>query len=399
MSAPTSAPATLKQTYLYAKHVAHNAKMVDFGGFNMPIHYGSQIQEHLAVRENVGVFDVSHMRVCDILGDTAAAETFLRHLLSNDVQKLKPQQALYSCMLNHNGGVVDDLIIYKIAEDNANIENNKNIENIAYRFILNAGCADKDIAWIHQELKNFHDLNLNSNLNLNLEIAPRKLNILAVQGPKAVDVLANIFNHASAEIQALKTFFSTNLQNAMSHDVFIARTGYTGEDGFEIILNDADVELFWKKLIQAGVQPCGLGARDTLRLEAGMHLYGQDMDETILPTNVSLDWVVDTNDQQRDFVGKKTLETTAANQQLLGLYLKSGGILRAGQIIETPHGAGLISSGTFSPSLSCSIALARLPKNIKAGDEVLVNIRQQSLVAKVVKLPFVRRGIKKVEIV
>jgi aminomethyltransferase len=396
---------SLKQTPLHDTHTAQGAKMVDFGGWHMPIHYGSQIQEHQAVRQNVGVFDVSHMCVCDIQGTHAQA--FLRYVLANDVQKLKANQALYSCMLNQEGGVVDDLIVYHVSDLAATL--NEEVVDVPathhyYRLVLNAGCAPKDIAWLQTQAAIFLKAHDAAQTPHALKITPQaSLNILALQGPKAAAVLEKIFTQHIAQIQSLKTFFADafKLKQAShehSHTIFIGRTGYTGEDGFEIILPQAIVQDFWQKLMREGVQPCGLGARDTLRLEAGMHLYGQDMDEQTKPYNASLSWTLDHSDTNRNYIGKTALLAHQATHHILGLYLKSGGILRAHQKIETAFGDGEITSGTFSPTMNCSIAMAKLPKDVKVGDFVHVQIRQQSLKVKVVKLPFVRLGQIKVVI-
>ena len=352
-----------KTTPLNAAHRAAGARMVDFGGWDMPVNYGSQIDEHHAVRRDAGMFDVSHMCVVDITG--AGGREFLRAVLANNVGKLAvPGKALYTCLLRDDGGVLDDLIVYFLRED-------------FFRLVVNAGTADKDLAWL---------VRLAAQRAPALTITPRRdVAIIAVQGPNARAKVWQALPGSEAATGALKPFSA-----ATWGDFFIARTGYTGEDGFEIVLPAARAEEVWRALIAAGVTPCGLGARDTLRLEAGMNLYGQDMDETVSPLASGLGWTVDL-EGDRDFVGKAALATPT--QQLTGLLLQDGGgVLRAHQQVRTDAGDGEITSGTFSPTLGKSIALARLPATVAAGDTVRVVIRDKELKARVVKPPFVRHG-------
>ncbi len=361
---------SLKRTPLYAVHVAAGAKMVDFGGWEMPLHYGSQIEEHHAVRRKAGMFDVSHMRVVDL--DGAGSRDFLRALLANDVLKLTPGKALYSCMLKESGGVIDDLIAYWIHTDR-------------YRLVVNAATADKDIAWMH---KLAHDR------RLPVAILPRReLAMIAVQGPQARallrEVIEGIDGDAATAIDRLKPFSA-----AVVDEFFIARTGYTGEDGCEVVLPADEAPDLWQRLVAEGVAQCGLGARDTLRLEAGMALYGQDIDETVTPLESGLAWTVDLR-QPRDFIGRAALEKQLAAgnlRQLVGLKLLDKGVLRAHQKVITPHGAGEITSGTYSPTLACSIALARVPAGVAVGDTVQVDLRGRAANALVTKYPFVRNG-------
>lgn len=358
----------LKTTPLNQTHRDMHAKMVDFGGWDMPLHYGSQLDEHHKVRNDAGMFDVSHMLALDIKG--AGVRDFLRQLLANNVDKLtQPGKALYSCMLNPQGGVIDDLIVYYLTES-------------WFRMVVNAGTADKDMAWM---------LARRDELAPGLEITPRRdLAMIAVQGPNARAKVWQVIAGAQAATENLKLFQAITLDK-----YFIARTGYTGEDGFEIILPAADAAAFWNALRAAGVAPAGLGARDTLRLEAGMNLYGQDMDETISPLESGLAWTVDLK-SERNFIGKQALLETPVKQQLIGLLLLDRGVLRSHQKVITRHGEnegeGEITSGGFSPTLNQSIALARLPAEISAGDEAQVLVRDKMLRAKVVKYPFVRNG-------
>jgi aminomethyltransferase len=355
---------SLKATPLHAVHRASGARMVDFGGWDMPVNYGSQIDEHHAVRRDAGMFDVSHMCVADLEG--AGARTFLRYALANNVDKLQvPGKALYSCLLREDGGVLDDLIVYFLRED-------------FFRLVVNAGTADKDLAWLSA---------LAARHSPGLELVPRRdLAIIAVQGPNARAKVWSALPGSEAATAALKPFSAANFG-----EYFIARTGYTGEDGFEIVLPATRAVDAWNALAKAGVQACGLGARDTLRLEAGMNLYGQDMDETVSPLVSGLAWTVDLV-SARDFVGKSALAAPVA-QQLAGLLLlEGGGVLRAHQHVRTAAGDGEISSGTFSPTLGRSIALARLPAAVSVGAVVQVVVRDKELAARVVKPPFVRNG-------
>ena len=354
-----------QQTPLYATHVAAGARMVDFAGWDMPVNYGSQIEEHHAVRRDAGMFDVSHMLALDPEGDDAKA--FLRGLIANDVAKLvEPGKAIYSCMLNEQGGVIDDLIVYFLSAN-------------AYRIVVNAGTADKDVAWMQQRLA---ATGTTATLTVRRDLA-----MIAVQGPNARSKTWAAIPGAEAASAALKVF-----QAAAFGDIFIARTGYTGEDGFELTLPADQAASTWAALSAAGVKPCGLGARDTLRLEAGMALYGNDMDETVSPLDAGLAWTVDFKDENRDFVGKAALVANGSRQQALGLILEDKGILRSHQKVFTAQGEGETSSGSFSPTLERSIALARLPLGVAAGDAVEVDIRGKRLKARVVKAPFVRNG-------
>ena len=358
------------RTPLYDCHLAAGARMVDFSGWEMPIHYGSQIEEHHAVRRDAGMFDVSHMCALDLTG--ADATPWLRRLLANDVAKLtQPGKALYSCLLDESAGVIDDLIVYFFTAEH-------------FRIVVNAGTAGKDIAWMRKQLPGFK-----AELTQRRD-GPDALAMIAVQGPDARARFWTAFPATRAASEPLAVF-----QAAGHDDWLIARTGYTGEDGFEITLPAGDAARVWQKLLDAGIKPCGLGARDTLRLEAGMNLYGQDMDESISPYEAGLKWTVDLKDTARDFIGKPALEGNNARpvrNQFAGLLLLGRGVLRAHQKVITAQGAGEITSGTFSPSLNQSIALARLPAGVAIGSEVEVEIRDRRLKARVVKPSFVRNG-------
>jgi len=355
---------TLKQTPLNAAHRAMGAKMVDFGGWDMPVNYGSQIDEHHQVRNDCGMFDVCHMRVVDMKGDGVRA--FLRHLLANNPGKLHlPGRALYSAMLRPDGGVIDDLIIYFMTEH-------------WFRIVVNAGTADKDIAWMRQQATTDAPT---------LTITSRDdLAMVAVQGPNARAKVWQVLPQTQTATESL-----VNFQAADCGEYFIARTGYTGEDGFEVMLPKEKVEAFWYALNKAGVKPIGLGARDTLRLEAGMNLYGQDMDETVSPLESGLGWTVDLQ-TDRDFIGKAALLAKPPVRKLVGLLLLDRGVLRGHQKVKTAHGDGEITSGSFSPTLEKSIAFARLPIGVNIGETVQVEIRDKLLNARVVKYPFARHG-------
>lgn len=365
----------LQHTPLHAAHLALNARMVDFGGWDMPVNYGSQIDEHHAVRTDAGMFDVSHMRVVDFTGDKA--REFFKHAIANNVDKLTvPGKALYSCLLNPKGGVIDDLIVYYFADDN-------------YRVVVNAGTAEKDIAWFGH---------LNADGGFGLTITPRRdFAIVAVQGPNAREKVWQVLPETRTATAELKPFNAVQFPLSSVGDAMLARTGYTGEDGFEIVVPATQAEAFWNALIAQGVKPAGLGARDTLRLEAGMNLYGQDMDDTVSPLDAGLAWTVDFSDPHRAFVGRSALEANGSKARFVGLILqkqngRAGGVLRAHQKVVTADGEGEITSGTFSPSMQESIAFARVPASVKPGDKVHVVIRDKQLPASVVKLPFVRNG-------
>jgi aminomethyltransferase len=354
-----------QRTPLYEQHLALGAKMVDFGGWDMPLHYGSQVEEHHQVRRDCGVFDVSHMTVVDVTGDQAKA--WLQHLLANDVERLKtPGKALYSGMLNERGGVIDDLIVY--------------LTDWGYRMVVNAATRDKDLAWMQARTAGFA-----VKLNERAELA-----MLAIQGPNARAKTAELVTpERAALIHELKVF-----QGLPEGEWFIARTGYTGEDGLEIMLPAAEVAAFLSELVGAGIAPIGLGARDTLRLEAGMNLYGQDMDEDTSPLAANMAWTIAWEPAERQFVGRSALETQRAagdQQKLVGLVLEERGVLRAHQVVRVEGvGEGEITSGSFSPTLNKSIALARVPA--ATGDRAEVEIRGKWYPVRVVQANFVRNG-------
>jgi aminomethyltransferase len=366
------------KTALYDTHVRSGAKIVDFGGWEMPLHYGSQIEEHHAVRRDAGMFDVSHMGVVDLRGDRV--REFLRRLLANDVGRLKtPGKALYSCMLLPSGGVIDDLIVYFLSDT-------------WFRLVVNAGTRDKDLAWIRRHAAAFA-----------VTVAEqRDLAMIAIQGPNAREKTLPLLAPAQRTIaQGLAPFYGVSLDSW-----FVARTGYTGEDGFEVMLPAGDAAKAWDALRVQGVLPAGLGARDTLRLEAGMNLYGNDMDEDHHPLESGLAWTVAFEPGGRDFIGREALENVrrTGSRVFVGLLLEERGVLRShqkvvvagagngvpGSTVSEPPPTGEVTSGTFSPTLNRSIALARVP--VTAATSVQVEIRGKLHAASIVKPPFVRHG-------
>lgn len=355
-----------KRTPLFAEHLAAQGKMVDFAGWEMPIHYGSQLKEHEQVRADAGMFDVSHMTVVDITGPDAKA--WLQKLIANDVAKLAFEgKALYSGMLNAEGGVVDDLIVY--------------LTHDGYRMVINAGTTEKDLAWMESQKAGFA---------VELKVR-RDLALLAVQGPNAIAKFCDVKPEVAAQVKALKVF-----QGVFCGEWFIARTGYTGEDGLELMLPAGEICALFRALVAGGVAPCGLGARDTLRLEAGMNLYGHDMDETVLPLEAGMGWTIGWEPATRDFNGRKALEAAKAaglKMKQVGLVLEGRGVLRDGLRVVVPGvGEGIITSGSFSPTLKHSIAIARVP--VGTGATAEVDLRGTLTPVRVVKMPFVRNGKK-----
>lgn len=376
---------SLKRTPFYQSHVDSNGKIVDFSGWELPIHYGSQLDEHEAVRTDAGMFDVSHMVITDVKG--LEAKAWLQKLLANDVAKLKSVgKALYSGMLNEHGGILDDLIVYRMNE-----------AETEYRIVSNAATRDKDLAHFEQVAKNF-----------DVELTERpELGMLAIQGPNAIAKLKDAKPSWVETLNELKPFVGADLTDIEGNDWFVARTGYTGEDGVEVILNGQDAAEFFSLLKEHGIKPAGLGARDTLRMEAGMNLYGHDMNEEISPYECNMGWTLALKDD-RDFVGRDALiqkrqQTKAAGtaMQQVGLLLESRGVLREGMTVSINQGTdneqtGIITSGTFSPTLKYSIAIARIPSDVSDEDDVQVDLRGKGKFVdlRVIKLPFVRNGEK-----
>lgn len=364
-----------QRTPLYDWHLANNGKLVDFSGWDMPVNYGSQIEEHKAVRTDAGMFDVSHMTVVDLTG--ADTRAYLQILLANDVAKIdgKVGKAIYTGMLNEQGGVIDDLIVYNMGE----------VPQQWYRLVVNCGTREKDLAWMQTQAKSF-----------NVTIQEREdLAMIALQGPNAIAKHAQLNPSLANRIEALSVF-----QGVEDGGGLYARTGYTGEDGLEIILPAAETVALWEQLAASGVMACGLGARDTLRLEAGMNLYGNEMNDETSPLVANMGWTIAWEPSSRDFLGRSVIEAeqqAGATQKLVGLILRDKGVLRSHQkvLIEGVGGAieeGEITSGTFSPTLNISIALARVPVAAKIGGQCQVEIRNKRLQADIVKPVFVRNG-------
>ncbi len=359
-----------RHTPLFDLHRSLGARMIDFGGWEMPLSYGSQIEEHHAVRRSAGLFDVSHMGILDVRGSDA--RPFLRELLANDVDKLSsPGRALYSCMLNDSGGVLDDLIVYFLGPE------------LGFRVVVNAATRDRDLAWVRDHAR-----------HRDVEITERaELALLALQGPRASERLGELLEalrgpHAADSARALRSYHAASIG-----EWFVARTGYTGEDGFELALPAAEAAPVWQGLSALGVASCGLGARDTLRLEAGMNLYGQDMDESTHPFESGLGWTVAMEPRDRPFIGHAALEAVlkrGSPRKLVGLVVEDRGVARAHQPVVTNAGDGLVTSGTFSPTLERSIALARVP--VAAAERAQVEVRGRLLNARIVEPPFVRHG-------
>ncbi|MBW5290679.1 MAG: Aminomethyltransferase (glycine cleavage system T protein) [Candidatus Ruthia sp. Asou_11_S2] len=354
----------MKQTPLYQMHIESQGKMVDFGGWEMPLNYGSQIEEHHQVRRDAGMFDVSHMSVVDFKG--VQAKAFLQILIANDVDKLKTQgKALYSCMLNESGGVVDDLIVYYQNDE-------------YYRMVINASTTEKDMAWINIQANGF-DVSVERMSDLAM---------IAVQGPNARAKVFAAMSGIEEVCGELKPFNAASLGG-----LFIARTGYTGEDGFEIMLPSSSAKFTWQMLLEAGVKPCGLDARDTLRLEAGMSLYGSEMSDEVSPLEAALTWTVDLTNENRAFIGRDALETLkerGVEKTIVGVVLEGKGVIRDHQKVITSLGEGEVTSGTFSPTMGKAIALASVPKGSLGVCEI--EIRKKQVCAKIIKPPFVRNG-------
>lgn len=362
------------KTALHEKHQEMGAKLVDFGGWDMPIHYGSQVDEHHQVRNDAGMFDVSHMTVVDVTGTDA--KEFLRYLLANDVAKLQEKgKALYSGMLNEDAGVIDDLIVYLMTEPGVSGE--------WFRVVVNCATREKDLRWMADNVASFDDVALTEQ---------PELAMVAVQGPQALNRAKQAVSESRAGlIDQLSVF-----QGLESEGWFIARTGYTGEDGLEILLPEDEVADFWQALADAGVKPCGLGARDTLRLEAGMNLYGSDMDESISPLAANMGWTIAWEPEERVFIGREALQAqreSGITDKLVGLVMESRGVLRAHQrVVIEGVGEGEITSGTFSPTLGCAIAMARVPA--ATADNAEVDIRGKLVPVRVIRPSFVRNGKK-----
>jgi aminomethyltransferase len=359
------------RTPLFDQHTADEARIVDFAGWDMPIQYASQIEEHHAVRQSAGMFDVSHMGVVDISGGRATE--FMRYLLANDVSRLAADgRALYTCLLNHDGGILDDLIVYRVTESH-------------YRTVVNAATRDKDVAWIRQ-----HAAAFDVSVDLREDLA-----MVAVQGPQARELAHGCLPGGLADAAAeLKPFAA-----AAQGDWFLGRTGYTGEDGYEVILPAGEAAEFWECLRRSGVSAAGLGARDTLRLEAGLNLYGQDMDEQTTPLECGLGWTVAMEPADREFIGREALaqqQSRGVGVRFVGLVLEGRGVLRPHQAVSDGSNDGELTSGSYSPTLGRSIGMARVPEGF--NEPAAVHMRGREMPVRIVQPPFVRQGKARIEL-
>jgi len=362
-----------RRTQLYEVH-KKSAKLMVFAGFEMPLWYKGIIQEHLAVRNSVGIFDISHMGRVIIQGPDS--ERFLNYVITNDVSKLSPNSAQYSVMCNEKGGIIDDFVIYRL-------------ESEKFMFVANAANREKDYNWLVKNSKNF---------NVELTEISDSVAMLSVQGPKAEKTLQKISTEDLSKIERFKGA-PARLANM---EVFVSRTGYTGEDGFEIFIWNTPLDKptnavkLWDAILEAGkdfgIEPCGLGARDTLRLEAGMCLYGNDMDETTTPLEAALSFVVKL--QKDNFIGKEVLlkqKAEGIKRKRVGLLMLEQGIPRRNYEVCDDKGGniGYVTSGTFSPLLNCGIGMAYVAMpSAQEGNFVNVKIRGKLVKAKIVSFPF-----------
>lgn len=359
-----------KQTFLHDKHVALGARMVDFAGWDMPVQYSSIIEEHKTVREAVGLFDVSHMGEVIVYGEDALP--FLNKLVPQDITQLVDLKAVYCQLTNKQGGIIDDLIIYKL-------------EDKKYLIIANASRIDEDLNWLVRNKCGFDVTIVNESHNYSL---------LAVQGPKACELIKKL------GVNDLPPFFSIKRGELFNINLWISRTGYTGEDGVEIMVRNEFSEYLWEKLLEAGkefgIKPIGLGARDTLRLEAALHLYGNDLDENTTPIEAGLAWSVAKN-KTEDYNGKAKIEEQLKNgveKRLIGLKMLDKSIARHGyEVFYNNEKIGVITSGGISPIRGDNIALAYIKNldNLTVGSTIQVSIREKMHNAEIVKRPFVEK--------
>lgn len=361
----------VKETYLHDKHVALGAKMVDFAGWHMPVQYSSIIEEHKTVRNAVGLFDVSHMGEVFVSGKDATA--FLNKIVPQDIEKLDYEKAVYCQLPNKNGGLIDDLIIYKLGIE-------------YYLVICNASRIDEDLNWIVRNKRG---------MNVKIDNQSHNYSLLAIQGPRAIDLVRKM----GYNLQNQKSF---TIKPAIIEGIKLlaSRTGYTGEDGFELLVENEYSEFLWDKILEEGkeygIKPIGLGARDTLRLEAALHLYGNDLDENTTPIEAGLSWSVP-KDKQADYNGKEIIMSQIANgvsKKLVGLEMLDRNIARHGyEIYFNGEKVGHVTSGCVSPSTGKNIALGYV-KNIKeicTDATVQVMIREKLHDAKIVKRPFIQK--------
>jgi len=366
---------SLQRTPLFESCRSAGGRMVPFAGWEMPVQFSGLIQEHKAIRERVGMFDISHMGVLRLEG--ANPKDALQRLIPSDLHRIGPGEACYSVLLNERGGIRDDLIVYDCGAIDA--------ERGALVLVINAACADSDTAWIREQMEP---------AGLTVTDIKKDGVLLALQGPEAMGVLQEL---SGEELSGLPRFGHRMLNlKSLSQPVFSARTGYTGEDGAELLLNANDGQKLWQLLLDRGVTPCGLGARDTLRLEAAMHLYGQDMNDETNPFEAGLGWLVHL-EMPVDFVGRQALEQAAESgptKRLVGLKLQGRAIARHDYpVVHNGETVGIVTSGTWSPTLEEAIALAYVPPSLaKLGTELSVEIRGKAQPATVVRKPFYKRA-------
>ncbi|MCH4905550.1 glycine cleavage system aminomethyltransferase GcvT [Cylindrospermopsis raciborskii CHAB3438] len=364
-----SVPSPGGKTPLYQTGVEMKARFTNFGGWEMPLQYTSIIEEHQAVRNGAGMFDISHMGKFNLQGKNLMAQ--LEKLVPSDLSRLQPGQSQYTVLLNPQGGIIDDIIIYR--------QSGKNTDNEKVVIIVNASTTDKDRNWLSQNL----DLN-----QIQFEDLSRDKILIALQGPKATAILQSF---VADDLTPIKAFGHLETE-ILGGGAFLARTGYTGEDGFEIMVDSQTGLEFWQRLHGAGVTPCGLGCRDTLRLEAAMSLYGQDIDDNTTPLEAGLAWLVHL-DRKGDFIGRDILERQkiqGVERKLVGLQTQGRNIPRHGySLLSSGKIIGQVTSGTLSPTLNYPIALAYVTAelaNIK--QQIEVDIRGKTYPAQVVKRPF-----------
>jgi aminomethyltransferase len=352
----------LQRTPLAEVHPRMGARMVDFAGWWMPVQYGGIMQEARAVRQGVGMFDISHMGRFHLQGTQSIA--VLENLTTNDVSALNDGAAQYSLLTNPQGGVIDDIIVYRLAADHLLV-------------VVNAANADKDKAWILQHLP----------ASVSLQDATAQTAMIAVQGPQAIGLVSQLFTQNLADLPRFHfTTFSWQ-----GHSVFAARTGYTGEDGVELIVDASDAQPLWNSLHQAGAVPCGLGARDVLRIEAGYPLYGHELNEDINPIEAGLGWVVS---KSKQFIGAEAIRRVREQgpvRKLVGLEVEGRMVARQGYLVQVNgQTVGEITSGTFSPTLEKSIAMAFVnSEHSRVGNEVQVDMRGKPVPARIVSRRFV----------
>jgi len=363
----------IKETYLHDKHVSLKARMVDFAGWHMPVQYSTIVEEHKTVRENIGLFDVSHMGEFFVEGPDSCA--FLNKIVPQDITKLVDNKAVYCQLTNKNGGIIDDLIIYKLKTDK-------------YLIIVNASRIAEDLNWMSINQKGF---------DVKLSNESHNYSLLAIQGPKAVNLMSKM------GINDLPPFFSIKETTWSNINIWVSRTGYTGEDGVEILIENKFAELLWDKVLEDGeefgIKPIGLGARDTLRLEAALHLYGNDLNENTTPVEAGLSWSIP-KDKQEHYNGKEVIEAQlkdGVKKKLIGLKMIDKGIARHEyNVYYNNEKVGVVTSGGISPILNENIALAYVntDHDIKIGTIIQVEIRNKMYNAEVVKRPFVKKNNK-----